>query len=130
MSGKLMNLFDGSAVLQRVRDGRLSQRVNPHAAPSNTVGVNPDRSRILLYGLPYALTLEIFSLKRPSVLVEWPLFRPLQIILDAGGSDIFEQSGRGFKQFIALTLAPLFFRRRIYQQKEMASRCQTRNFIP
>jgi hypothetical protein len=72
MSGRLWSLFDGSAVLQYVRDGRLSQRVPPHAAPSNTVGVNPDRSRILLYGLPNVLTLEIFSLKRPSVLVEEP----------------------------------------------------------
>ena len=79
------------------------------AAPSNTVGVNPDRSRILLYGLPNVLTLEIFSPKRQSVLVEWPLFRPLQIILDAAGGDIFEQSGRGFKQCLALTLAALFF---------------------
>ena len=103
MSGQLSNLFDWSAVLQCVRDGRLSQRVNLHAAPSNTVGVNPDCSRMLLYGLPYVLTLEIFSLKRPSVLVEGPLFRPLQIILDASGGYIFEQSGRGFKQCLAVT---------------------------
>lgn len=121
MSGRLWSLRDGSAVPQCVRAGRLSQRVNLNAAPSDTAGVNPDRSRILLYGLPNVLTLEIFSLKRQSVFVEWPLFRPLQIILDAGSGDIFEQSGRGFKQCLAL----LFFRRRIYKRKEMASRSQT-----
>jgi hypothetical protein len=72
MSGWLLGLFDGSAVLQCVRDGRLSQRVNSHAAPSNTVGIKPDRSIILLYDLPNVMTLEIFSLKRPSVFTEGP----------------------------------------------------------
>jgi hypothetical protein len=70
--GELLHFFNRSAVLQGVRDGGLLQRVQANAAPPHVVGINPDRPGIFLDRFPNILPLQVFSLKRPPVLIEWP----------------------------------------------------------